>query len=63
LNDTGAPRYADNDAHLGICIVERRVRAKRLATDRLTRASKALVSATGVLAVATIALVVVTLTQ
>lgn len=42
--------------------MEHRLRAERLATDRLTRATKALIWATGVLALATIALVVVTLT-
>jgi hypothetical protein len=42
LNNTGAPRYADNDAHIWIGIVEHRVRAQRLATDRLTRPTKAL---------------------
>ena len=40
-------------------VVEQRLRAERLATDRLTRATKALVWTTGVLALATIALVVV----
>jgi hypothetical protein len=60
LSETAAPRYADNEAH--IWIVEHRLRAERLATDRLTRATKALVRATGVLALAAIALVVVTLT-
>ena len=43
--------------------VEHRLRAGRLATDRLTCATKALVSATGVLPLATIALMVVKLTQ
>ncbi|MGO9152188.1 hypothetical protein [Mycobacterium sp.] len=58
-----APRYADNEAQkrVGIRIVEHRLRAGRLATDRPTRATKALVWATGVLALATIALVLVTL--
>ena len=63
LNNAAAPRYADNDAHIRIWFVEHRLRAERLATDRLTCATKALVSATGVLALATIALVVVKLTQ
>ncbi len=39
------------------------MQAERLSTDRLTRVTRALVSATGVLALATIALVLVTLTQ
>jgi hypothetical protein len=61
LNNTAAPRYADNEAqnHVDIWIVEHRLRSKRLATDRLTRATKALVWATGVPALLTIALVVV----
>jgi len=58
LNNTAAPRYADNEAQPRI--VEHRLRAERLATDRPTRATKALVWA-GALALATIALVVVTL--
>jgi hypothetical protein len=54
LNNTAVPRYADNEAHerMGTCIVEHLPRAKRRATDRLTRATKALVWATGVLALA-----------
>jgi hypothetical protein len=61
LNNTAAPRYADNEAQkrVDIWIVGYRVRAERLATDRLTRATKALVWATGVPALLTIALVVV----
>jgi hypothetical protein len=61
LNYTAAPRYADNEAQnrMDIWVVEQRLRAEQLATDRLTRATKALVWATGVLALATIALVVV----
>jgi hypothetical protein len=61
LNNTAAPRYADNEAQnrMEIWIVEHRLRAERLATDRLTRATEALVWATGVLALATIALVFV----
>src|SRR6516165_8913120 len=47
LNNAAAPRYADNEAH--IWIVEHRLRAERLAIDRLTRATKPLVWATGVL--------------
>jgi hypothetical protein len=61
LNNAAAPRYADNEAH--IWIVEHRLRAERLAIDRLTRATKPLVWATGVLVPATIALMLVTLTQ
>ena len=63
-NNTAAPRYADNEAQnrMDIWIVEHRLRAERLATDRLTRPIKALGWVTGVLALATIALVVVTLT-
>ena len=54
LNNTASPRYPGNEAHkrMDIWIVEHRLRAKRLATDRLTRATKALVWATGVLALA-----------
>ena len=54
MNNTASPRYTDNEAHerMDIWIVEHRLRAKRLATDRLTRATKALVWATGVLALA-----------
>ena len=63
LNNTAAPRYADSDAHIAMRFVEHRLRAGRLATDRLTCATKALVSATGVLPLATIALMVVKLTQ
>jgi hypothetical protein len=61
LNNTAAPRYADNEAQnrMDLWVVEQRLRAERLATDRLTRATNALVWATGVLALATIALVVV----
>jgi hypothetical protein len=66
LNNTAAPRYADNEAqnHADIWIVEHRLRSKRLATDRLTRATKALGAGLGavVLAPATIAMVVVKLT-
>jgi hypothetical protein len=60
LNNTAAPRYADNEAQkrVDMWIVEYRVRAERLAADRLTRATKALVWATGVPALSTIALVV-----
>jgi hypothetical protein len=70
LNNTGAPRYGDNDApryadneaqnRMDMRTVEHHLRAKRLATDRQTCATRALVWATGVLALATIALVVVT---
>jgi hypothetical protein len=61
LNNTAAPRYVDNEAQncMDIWVVEQRLRAERLATDRLTRATMALVWATGVLALAMIALVVV----
>ena len=49
LNDTAAPRYADNEAHIAqIWIGEHRPRAQRPATERLTRATKALVRAMGV---------------
>jgi hypothetical protein len=63
LNNTAAPRYADSEAQnrMDIWIVEHRPRTQRMATDRLTRATKSLVWATGVLALATIALLVVTL--
>ena len=47
---------------MDIWVIERRLRAERLATDRLTGATKALVWATAVPALASIALVVVTLT-
>jgi hypothetical protein len=47
---------------MDIWLVEHRLRAERLATARLTRATWVLVAATGVLALATIALVYVTLT-
>jgi hypothetical protein len=47
---------------LDILVVEHRLRAERLATARLTRATWVLVAANGVLALATIALVYVTLT-
>jgi hypothetical protein len=57
LNNTAALRYADDEAQPRI--VGHRLRAERLLTDRLTRATKALVWATGVQALATIALVVV----
>jgi hypothetical protein len=70
LNNTGAPRYADNDApryadneaqnRMDMGIVEYHLRAERLATDRQTCTTRAVVWATGVLAPATIALVVVT---
>ena len=43
---------------MDIWVVKQRLRAERLATDRPTRATKALVWATGVLALATIVLVV-----
>ena len=45
LNNTAAPRYADSEGQyrVDIRIVEHRLRAERLATDRLTRATKALV--------------------
>jgi hypothetical protein len=58
-----APRYADSEAQtrMEIWIVQHRVRAERMATDRLIRATQALVRASGVLAIATIALLVVTL--
>jgi len=46
---------------MDIWIVEQRLKAERLATARLTSATKALVWATAVLALATSALVVVTL--
>jgi hypothetical protein len=61
LNNTAAPRYADSEAQncMDIWAVEQRLRAERLATDRLTRVTKALVWATGVPALATTALVVV----
>jgi hypothetical protein len=54
LNNTASPRYTDNEAHkrMDIWIVEHRLRAERLATDRLTRATTALVWATSVLALA-----------
>jgi hypothetical protein len=63
LNNTAAPRYADSEAQnrMNIWIMEHRLRTERMATDRLTRATKSLVWATGVLAIATIALLVVTL--
>jgi hypothetical protein len=63
LNNMAAPRYAGSEAQnrMDIWIVEHRLRAQRMATDRLTRATKALVWATGVLAIATIASVVVAL--
>jgi hypothetical protein len=63
LNNTAAPRYADSEAQnrMDMWIVEHRLRTQRMATDRLTRATKSLVWATGVLALATIALLVVTL--
>jgi hypothetical protein len=63
LNNTAAPRYADSEAQkrVDIRIAERRLRAERMATDRLTRATKAPVWASGVLAIATIALVAATL--
>ena len=63
LNNTAASRYADSEAQkrMDMRIVEHRLRAERMATDRLTRATSALVWATRVLAIATIALVVVTL--
>jgi hypothetical protein len=63
LNNTAAPRYADSEAQkrVDIRIAEHRLRAERMATDRLTRATKALVWASGVLAIATIALVAATL--
>jgi hypothetical protein len=57
LNNTVAPRYADNEAQPRI--VEHRLRAERLATDRLTRPTKALVWTTGVPTLVAIALVVV----
>ena len=62
-NNTAASRYADSEAQkrIDIRIVEHRLRAERMATDRLTRATDPLVWTTGVLAIATIALVVVTL--
>ena len=61
LNNTAAPRYADNEAQkrVDMWISRCRVRAERLATDRLTRATKALVWATGVPVRLTIALAVV----
>jgi hypothetical protein len=54
LNNTASPRYTDNEAHkrTHIWIVEHRLRAERLATDRLTRATKALLWAAGVRALA-----------
>jgi hypothetical protein len=57
LNNTAAPRYADNEAQkrMEIWVVEQRLRAERPATDRLTRPTKAPVWATGVPALATIA--------
>jgi hypothetical protein len=58
LNNTAAPRYADSEAQN-----RNRLRTERMATDRLTRATKSLVWATGVPAIATIALLVVTLAQ
>jgi hypothetical protein len=45
---------------LNILVVEHRLKAERLATARLTRATWVLVAATAVLALATIALVYVT---
>jgi hypothetical protein len=46
---------------MDIWIIEHRLRAERLATERLNNTTRALVWATAVLALATIALVVVTL--
>jgi hypothetical protein len=42
LNNTAALRYADNEAHkrMDMWIVERRLRAERTATRRLTRATR-----------------------
>lgn len=63
FNNTAASRYADSEAQkrMDIRILEHRLRAERMATDRLTRATNALVWATGVLSIATITLVVATL--
>jgi hypothetical protein len=62
VRDNDAPRYADNEAQnrMDMGIVEYHLRAERLATDRQTCTTRAVVWATGVLAPATIALVVVT---
>ncbi len=48
---------------MGIRLVEHRPRVERRATDRLSCTTKALVRATGVLALAMVALVVVTSPQ
>jgi hypothetical protein len=63
LNNTAAPRYADSEAQRRVdtAIVEHRLRAARMATDRLTRTARALVWASEVLAIGTIALVAATL--
>jgi hypothetical protein len=45
LNNTGALRYADNEApkRMDIWMVEHRLRPEGMATDRLTCATRALV--------------------
>jgi hypothetical protein len=48
---------------LNFWLAEQRMNAERLATDRLTRATYVLGGATGVLVLATLALVVVTLVR
>jgi hypothetical protein len=65
LNNTAASPYADSEAQkrMDVPIVEHHLRPERMATDRLTRATNALAWTTGVLGIATIALVPATLSS
>lgn len=64
LFDVPDPSLANTSAQnrLDVLVVEHRLKAERLAGERMVRTTKALVWATVVLAVATIALVYVTVT-
>ena len=62
LRDIGGPHVTwGAKAHLDVWMVEHQMRAERLTNARLTQATWGLVAATVVLAIATIALVYVTL--
>jgi len=62
LREIGGPNVAwGSQAHLGVWMVERQIRAERLSSPLLTKATWALVMATMVLGLVTVALLVVTL--
>jgi hypothetical protein len=62
LSDVPSLANISPQNRLDVLVVEHRLKAERLASARLTRATWVLVAATAVLAAATIALVYVTMT-